>query len=65
VSASLLDEMLTAWAYTRDGSDRRSQEPPESALDSTPDKLPRTRATSSFTSSIRLADVGRAVTADG
>jgi uncharacterized damage-inducible protein DinB len=42
VSASLLDEMLTAWAYTRDGVIAELKNLPESALDITPDKLPRT-----------------------
>jgi uncharacterized damage-inducible protein DinB len=42
VSTSLLDEMLTAWAYTRDGVSAEVKNLPESALDVTPDKLMRT-----------------------
>ena len=42
VSASLLDEMLTAWAYTRDGVIAEVKNLPESALHVTPDKLMRT-----------------------
>jgi len=42
VSASLLDEMLTAWAYTRDGVIAEVKNLPESTLDVTPEKLQRT-----------------------
>jgi uncharacterized damage-inducible protein DinB len=42
VSASLLDEMLTAWAYTRDGVIGEVKNLPESTLDVTPEKLQRT-----------------------
>jgi DinB family protein len=42
VSTSLLDEMLTAWAYTRDGVIAEVKNLPESALGVTPDQVPRT-----------------------
>jgi uncharacterized damage-inducible protein DinB len=42
VSASLLDEMVAAWAYTRDGVIAEVRNLPESALVFTPDRLQRT-----------------------